>query len=114
MVALQRRHVMSKPVPTLVIYRPKPGKENELQALVEKHWPVLDKLGLVTSDKAQIWKARDKRRDGGPEAPYFIELMSWKDEKSSDIAHQTPEVMAVWEPMGGVLEDLKIVKLEPI
>jgi hypothetical protein len=44
---------MSKPVPTLVIYTPKPGKEAELLPLVEKHWPVLNQIGLSTSEPAK-------------------------------------------------------------
>ena len=96
-------------VPTLVIYRPKAGKEKEMQPLVEKHWPTLSRLGLVTNEPAKIWRATGK--DG---KPYFVEIFSWKDEKSSDVAHQTPEVMAVWEPMGGILENLEIAKIEPV
>ena len=96
-------------VPTLVIYRPKVGKENEMQLLVEKHWPTLSRLGLVTNDPAKIWRATGK-----DDRPYFVEIFSWKDERSSDVAHQTPEVMAVWEPMGGILENLEIAKIEPV
>ena len=40
--------------------------------------------------------------------------MCWKDGKSSELAHQTPEVMAVWETMGPLLEDLTILKVEAI
>ena len=99
----------SKPVPTLVIYRPKQGKEREMQALVEKHWPTLNRLGLVTRDPVKIWRATGK--DG---RPYFVEIFSWKEQGSSDIAHQTPDVMAMWEPMGAILEDLQIATIEPV
>ena len=100
----------SKPVPTLVIYRPKTGKENELQPLVQKHWPTLNQVGLVTKDPARIWRATDKR--GGKS--FFVEMFSWKDGEASTIAHQTPEVMAVWEPMGPILEELQIAEIEPV
>ncbi len=108
---------MSRPVPTLVAYRPKPGHEKQLLALVEKHWPMLDKLGLVTKEPAKIWRAFDKPRlrpgpAVEPEQEYFLELMVWKDENSSNVAHQTPEVMAMWEPMGEHMADLRITKLE--
>jgi hypothetical protein len=105
---------MSRPVPTLVHYRPKPGHEAQLQALVEKHWGILDTLGLVTREPAQVWKATPKGRNHGGEQPYFVEIFSWKDESSSDVAHQTPEVMAMWEPMGEHLAGLDIVKLEAL
>jgi hypothetical protein len=61
----------------------------------------------------QVWQAIDKRGHGEAE-PYFVELMSWRDAEASDIAHQTPEIMAIWEPMGPLLEELKLAKLEPL
>ena len=99
-----------KPVTMLVSYYPKAGRESELQQLVEQHYPTLQKLGLVTDQRAQLWRATTK----GSDRPYFVELFQWKNDKSSDIAHQTPEVMAVWETMGPVLEKLDLVQLESV
>ena len=98
------------PVTMLVSYHPKAGREAELQRLVADHWPTLHRLGLVTDVKAQVWRAHEK----GADRPFFVELFQWKDDKASDIAHQTPEVMAVWETMGPVLEKLSLVEVEPI
>ena len=98
-----------KPVLTHVTYRPKKGKEQELFVLVKQHWPVLKELGLSTNEPAKVYRATDKRSG----AVYFIEIFSWRDEKAPDIAHQTPEVMAVWETMGPVLEGLELAALEP-
>ncbi len=100
----------AKPVTTLVSYYPKAGKEQELLALIEKHWPTLERLGLVSSQRAQIWRASDKRTNQN----FFVELFQWKDESASEIAHQTPEVMAVWETMGPILENLQLTRLEPL
>ena len=100
----------TQPVPTLVIYRPKKGKEAEMQALVEKHWPTLDRLGLVTKEPAKVWRATGKERH----EVYFVEIFSWKDEKAPETAHQTPEVMAMWEPMGAVMERLDLARLEAL
>ncbi|HXD33917.1 MAG TPA: hypothetical protein VN643_22550 [Pyrinomonadaceae bacterium] len=97
------------PVLTHVTYRPKKGKEEELFTLVKKHWPMLKGIGLVTNDPAKVYRATDKRSG----AVYFIEIFSWRDEKAPDIAHQTPEVMSVWETMGPVLEGLELAALEP-
>ena len=99
-----------KPVLTHVTYRPKKGKESELLALVQQHWPVLSRLGLVTKDPAEVYRATDKRSG----QVYFIEIFSWRDEKAPDTAHQTPDVMAVWETMGPVLEGLELAALEPL
>ncbi len=89
-----------KPVLTHVTYYPKKGKERELVELVKKHWPTLRKLGLATEEPPQIYEAHDKRSGN----TYFIEIFAWRDEEASSVAHQTPEVMAVWEPMGGIME----------
>jgi hypothetical protein len=106
---------MSRPVPTLVIYKPKPGHEKELQGLVVKHWPILDRLGLATKEPAEVFRAVELDRESRKDMPpVFIEIFSWKDEQSSGVAHQTPEVMAMWEPMGEHMEDLQIIKLEAL
>lgn len=100
----------TKPVPTLVRYTPKAGGEEALLGLVRQHWPTLARLGLVTATPAQLWRAFDK----DTRKLSFLELFEWKDEGASDVAHQTPEVMAMWEPMGKVLERLEITKVERI
>lgn len=99
-----------KAVLTHVTYRPKKGKEEEIFALVKKHWPALKAIGLATNDPAKVYRATDKRSG----QVYFIEIFAWRDEEASSIAHQTPEVMAIWEPMGPNLEGLELAKLEPI
>jgi hypothetical protein len=100
----------SNPVSMLVIYRIKPGTEEAFRPLVDAHWPTLARLGLVTSEPAKFWKASAKR--GGGTA--FVETFEWKDAESSNVAHQTPEVMKVWEPMGEFLEGLDLYQLEPL
>lgn len=98
------------PVTNIVTYVPKPGKEAELLALVKRHEHALRQVGLVTSEAFKVWKAVDIRK----QRTCFIEQFQWKDGNSSDAAHQTPEVMAVWEPMGPVLEELTICEVESV
>lgn len=96
------------PVKNLVTYVAKKGAEDQLLALVKKHEVALRKTGLVTAEPFKVWKAYNIRSGEHSVVEYF----EWKDGKSSDVAHQTPEVMAVWEPMGPVLEDLRICEVE--
>lgn len=98
------------PVINIVTYIPKAGKEAELLALVKKHEPALRQVGLVTSEPFRLWKAYDIRK----QREQFIEYFVWKDGAASDVAHQTPEIMAVWEPMGPLLEELTICEAEPL
>jgi hypothetical protein len=97
-------------VTTLVTYYPKAGRDDELIALIQKHWPTLNQLGLVTPRPAKLWRGADKRTG----RTFIVELFEWRDGASSEIAHQTPEVMAVWEPMGPLLDEMSIARLQPI
>ena len=97
------------PVANMVTYVPKKGKEAELLALVKRHEPALRQVGLVTAEPFKVWRAFDIRK----QRVAFFEYFHWKDGRSADVAHETPEVMAVWEPMGPVLEDLTICEVEP-
>jgi len=90
----------TKPVTMLVTYRLKKGKEEELFELVKQHWPVLSRAGLVTKDPVRLYRATDKRTG----AISFVEIFSWKDEQAPGLAHQLPEIMAIWEPMSPILE----------
>jgi quinol monooxygenase YgiN len=104
---------MSNPVDRLVIYRPRPGHHDPLLAILEQHGPVLRATGLISDQPVQLFRAADLRRHGEPE-PYFIEIFQWKDEAASDLAHQSPEVMAVWETMGPHLADMTLTTLTPV
>ena len=101
---------MSDPLTVLVIYRPKAGTEAQFEPLLAKHWPALKQLGLVTDTPPKFWRGSDKRAD----RKVFVELFQWRDAEAPGIAHQTPEVMAVWEPMGPILEEMQILHVEPV
>ena len=99
----------SKPVRMLCTYRVKDGKEGDFLALLEKHWPTLRGAGLATDDPAQVLRATDKSG-----RTVFIEMFSWKDAGAPNVAHQTPEVMAVWEPMGALADEMNFWPVEPV
>jgi quinol monooxygenase YgiN len=100
------------PVTRLVIYRPKAGHEDQLFAILKQHGPMMRETGLITGDFT-LYRANDLRRHGAPE-PYFVELFQWRDEQASDLAHQTPAVMAVWETMAPHMEGMTLTTLEPV
>lgn len=100
----------SKPVSVLVTYRLNPGAEAQFLPLLKKHWPTLDRLGLVTKERPKIWRAENTRKAG---AISYVELMHWKDASCPEVAHQTPDVMKVWEPMGPLLESMEILNVSP-
>jgi hypothetical protein len=100
---------MPKPVTVLCIYRIIDGKHNEFQQILGRHWPTLDQAGLVTNEPSRVFRGSGK--DG---KTTFIEILQWKDEKASDVAHHSPEVMAVWEPMGALTTGMEFINIEPI
>jgi hypothetical protein len=100
---------MKQPVKMHVTYRPKSGKTEELLQLVLKHGPALQSTGLIVDGPPAIHRAANKRTG----EVFFIETFSWRDEEAPNLAHQMPEVMAVWEPMTPLLDNLELAVIEP-
>ena len=91
---------MGKPATVIAIYRVQAEREQEFLALLRKHHPTLQQLGLVTDEPPVIYRGTEKGKD----EPILFEIFSWKDGQMADRAHEMPEVMAVWEPMGALVE----------
>jgi quinol monooxygenase YgiN len=71
----------------IVAYRPKPGKDDEVLALVRSRVPNLRKEGLVTDRRPVIMRSRDGT---------VIEVSEWKSREAIDAAHKNPNVLAMW------------------
>ena|SRR5215510_13594494 len=99
----------SNPVRMLCTYQIKDGKEAEFERMLEKHWPTLHGMGLATDEPARVFRGQNKARK-----IVYIEMFSWKDASSPDVAHQTPEVMAVWEPMGALTDNMDFWMIETV
>jgi len=89
---------MSSPT-VICLYRVSPGREAEFTDLLRRHWPALHALDLVTDDRPQHYRGAEQ---GG--APLFVEIFRWKSEEAARLAHEHPEVMAIWEPMDKLTE----------
>lgn len=85
------------PVENLCYYKIDKADEAAFLALMEKHWPTLHAAGLATDEPARVFRAEDKKGN-----VVIIEFFAWKDEGGPRIAHQSPEVMQVWEPLGAL------------
>ena len=100
----------SSPVRVLCIYRVKDGKEGEFRPLIEKHWPTLSSIGL------RHFRARPlvsiQRQEGTK--VFRRALRVEKTPRRPQTAHELPEVMAVWEPMGELVEDMEFLDLETL
>jgi quinol monooxygenase YgiN len=79
----------------VVAYRPKPGQEQELLALVRARVPTLRKEGLVTDRVPTIMRAKDGT---------IVEVSEWKSHEAIDAAHKNPNVLAMWDKFFALCE----------
>lgn len=86
-------------VEVLCVYRVSEAKAAAFETELKKHWPALHRAGLATDTPAKAWITKDRKGKS-----VFIERFAWKNESSPDVAHDTPSVMQVWEPMGALTE----------
>lgn len=103
-----------QPQTVICRYKVKPGKEAEMLELLRKHWPALHSVGLVTSDPPLVYRSIATGKDHHDAPNTFVEIFSWKSARAPQIAHETPEVMAVWEPMGAICEHMDFPHFERI
>jgi len=86
-------------------YRVKPGARDRFIELLRKHWPALRDAGLATAAPALHFEAevggQSRHNESGTT---FVEIFSWSRPDAPQLAHNTPAVMAVWEPMGALVE----------
>jgi len=78
----------------IVAYRPKPGREAQLEALVREHVPFLRDLGLATDRPAQAMRAADGT---------IVEVFEWRD-GAVQTAHGHPKVHELWERFGAACD----------
>jgi len=92
------------PCTVIVGYRPKPGKQAALDALMCTHFARLYEQGLVTRRRPILMRARDGT---------VLEVLEWKSQRAIDEAHEDPAVLAMWReyaqvcdyvPVGSVAE----------
>jgi hypothetical protein len=69
------------------VYRAKPGMQEELEAIVGRHWPVLRAQQLVTERRPSAMRASDGS---------IVEVFEWASNAAIESAHHNPAVQAVW------------------
>ncbi len=72
----------------IAVFRPKPGKEADLEAVVRDHRGVLEGEGLVEDSPALAGRAADGT---------IVEVFVWKSQAAINAAHSNPAVKALWE-----------------
>ncbi|EFM08450.1 conserved hypothetical protein [Paenibacillus curdlanolyticus YK9] len=87
----------------IALYRPNPGKENELRAIVKEHEPALRQEGLITEHPL----TRLEGADGT-----IIEMFEWKSAEAMHQAHKSPVIWPIWERMMAVAEMANLASLQ--
>ena len=82
-------------VVAVACYRPKPGKEDQLMALMKTHLPILKEQDLVEDVPSICGRAKDGT---------IVEVFVWKSQDAIDSAHKNPAVLAMWENYGDACE----------
>ena len=87
------------PPTVIAIYRAQKTREAEFRELLSRHHPTLLEVGLATPEPPVIYRHEENG------APTYYEIFTWIDGNAPNVAHETPEVMALWEPMGELVEE---------
>lgn len=94
---------MTEPTVAIALYRPQPGKEENLLNVVKDHLPILHQENLITARTPLHLQAEDGT---------VLEIFEWKSSEAKDAAHQSPAVMKVWERFMSVSEMVSLSSLE--
>jgi quinol monooxygenase YgiN len=98
-----------KPVSMLCTYRPRAGQEEAFLAILRDHWKTLRAAGLAAAERAEIWRASDRKG-----RTVFVERFSWASAAAADEAHGRTEVMALWDLMERLCEEMDFLELSRI
>jgi hypothetical protein len=88
----------------IAIYRAKPGKEEELAAIIEGHVPMLREQGLITGREPILMRSM---KDGT-----FLEIFEWNSSGAARQAHENPAVGKTWAAMMSICDMLTLADLE--
>jgi quinol monooxygenase YgiN len=85
----------------------KEGREEAFERLLARHYPTLDRLGLVEREPHLVLRGKDEEG-----RTFYVEILPWKDDAAVARAHELPEVGAVWEPMEPLCEHMEFPHAE--
>ncbi|HMB70736.1 MAG TPA: hypothetical protein VKU85_15585 [bacterium] len=72
----------------ICVFRPLPGKEDDLRAVLRDHLPTLRAEGLVTDREPYVMKAKDGA---------YLEVFEWRSDEAVRAAHGNPRVAELWK-----------------
>lgn len=86
----------------IVAYRPKPGRAEDLKALVRSHVSRLQALGLATGRDPVAMEAADGS---------IVEVFEWISPEAIEEAHADAQVQSMWSEFANVCDYVPIAQL---
>jgi hypothetical protein len=86
----------------IAAFKPKPGMQQPLLAVVEMHWRVLQAQGLVTDRPRYAMQAGDGT---------IVEVFEWRSAEAVEQAHRNPAVLALWAEFEAACEYVPVSAL---
>jgi len=83
----------------ITCYKPKPGKMDELRALMPTHPSTLRSEGLVTNRESIMMEAKDGT---------ILEVFEWKSRQAIEAAHENPTVLEMWKRYAEVCDYIPV------
>jgi len=73
---------------SVAAFKPKAGKEDELLQVIADRLPLLRRLGMATDREPVLMRSKDG---------VIIQVSEWTDDDAIRKAHETPEVLELWQ-----------------
>ena len=86
----------------IAAFKPRPGRQQELEAIVRKHWQVLQEQGLVTERPRYAMRSSDGT---------IVEVFEWRSPQAIEQAHENPAVLALWAEFESACEYVPLAAL---
>lgn len=86
----------------IVGYRPKPGMQPALEAVVARHWALLRQQALVSDRPPHLMRAADGT---------VVEVFEWLSPQSIERAHNNAAVQALWSEFAAVCDHVPVAQL---
>lgn len=83
-------------------YRPKPGLQAALEAVVARHWDTLRREALVSERPSHRMRAADGT---------IVEVFEWLSTQSIERAHNNAAVQALWSEFAAVCDFVPVGQL---
>ena len=86
----------------IAVYKPKAGKNAELETLMKTHVSILRSEDLVTERESIVMQAKDGT---------IIEIFEWKSVEAIEAAHKNTAVLEMWNNYAEVCDFVPIAEV---